>query len=288
MKKILVPTDFSENATAAANFAAHLARATSAGLILLHTETNQVAIAESTMVLDTDPAVIKKSEQQLQQQAQLLQEQFNLNQPIQTLCLVGNLSLVLNRAIKNNQVDLVVMGTKGASNLITKFVGTNTVSFIKTAICPVLIIPPATTYTPIQRIAYASDFQSDERRLLHLLLNISEPLKAEVYVVNIKSERQLKTITDAQALYYMQKEFPEYNLHINQIKENNVVKGLQEFVEQNNIQLLAVAMHERNFLEDFFHKSITRQLALEAQFPLLSLPAHPYYGQPELKHNTYW
>jgi len=288
MKKILVPTDFSENATVAINFAAHLAQVTSAKLILLHTDTNQVAIAESTMVLDTDPAVIRKSEQQLQQQAQLIQEQFNLNQPIQTLCMTGNLSLVLNRAIKNNQVDLVVMGTKGASNIINKFIGTNTVSFIKLAICPVLVIPPATTYQPIQRIAYASDFQSDERRFLHQLLNISEPLRAEVYVVNIKSERQLKTITDAQALYYMQKEFPEYNLHINQIKENDVVKGLQEFVMQNNIQLLAVAMHERNFLEDFFHKSVTRQLALEAQFPLLSLPTHPYYGQPELEHSTYW
>ena len=288
MKKILVPTDFSGNANTAENFAAQLAKDTGATLMLVHSETAQVVIAESTLVLDADPATIKRGELKLQEQAQKLQTQFNLDQPVEILCLTGSLSLVLNRAIKNNQVDLVVMGTKGATNFVHKIIGTNTAAFIKTAICPVLVIPPNTPYEPVQGIAYASDFQSDERTMLHQLLNISEPLGAAVYVVNVKSDRQLKTITDAEALYFIQREFPEYNLHINQIKEEDVVKGLLEFVNQNNMQILAVGMHDRNFLEEFFHTSITRQLALEAKVPLLVLPCHPYTGEPALKYKSFW
>lgn len=288
MKKILVPTDFSENASTAETFAAQLAKDYGATLILVHSETAQVAIAESTMVLDADPETVKRCELKLQEQAQKLRNQFSLNKPIEILCLTGSLSLVLNRAIENYQVDLVVMGTKGATNFMDKIIGTNTAAFIKTAICPVLVIPPNTHYVSIQSIAYAADFQSDERIMLHQLLNISEPLKAAVYVVNIKSDRQLKTLTDAEVLYFIQREFPEYNLHINQIKEDDVVKGLLEFVDQNNMQILAVGMHDRNFLEAFFHKSITRQLALEAKVPLLVLPCHPYTGEPALKHKSFW
>ncbi|GEO04715.1 universal stress protein UspA [Adhaeribacter aerolatus] len=288
MKKILVPTDFSENAVTAANYAACLAKESGACLILLHTETNQVAIAESTLVMDPDPTTISGCKLKLEEQAQQIQAEYLLNQPIETLYRTGSLSLVLNQEIKNNQVDLVVMGTRGTTNFLGKLIGTNTAAFIKTAVCPVLVIPPKTAYGQIKRIGYAADFQSDERFFLHQLFQISEPLQAEVYVVNIKSERQLKTVTDDQVLYYIQKEFPESNLHINQIRENDVVKGLQLFAEQNDIQILAIAMQDRNFLEDFFHKSVSRQLALEAQVPVLALPIHPYTGQPKLNHQTFW
>ena len=288
MKTILVPTDFSENANFALHYAAMLAHTSGANLILLHTENSQVAVAESLTVMDPDPEFMKGCNQKMKEQADQLMAAHHLNQLPEIVCVTGVLSLRLNETIKARQVDLVVMGTKGATNFFDKILGTNTAAFIKVALCPVLIIPPKASYQPFTRIAYAADFQSDERIILHQLLDFAEPLKAEVYVVNIKSERQLKTITDDQVLFYIQHEFPDFNLHINQIKEEDVVKGLREFVEQNDMHVLAVAIHDRNFIEEFFHKSITRQLALNTHVPLLALPTRPFAGRPEIKPKPNW
>jgi nucleotide-binding universal stress UspA family protein len=288
MKTILVPTDFSENANSALHYAANLANLTKAKIILFHTEALQVAISENPVIMDPAPAQIKSNEQKLEELAQKLTADFNLNQPAETICLTGNLSLRLNEMVRTREVDLVVIGTKGATKFLDKILGTNAAAFIKVALCPVLVIPPNARYEPVTRLAYAADFESDERVPLHQLLNIAEPLKAEVYVINIKSDQQLDTILDDEVIYFIQEEFPDYNLHINQIKEDDVVKGLQEFIEQNGMHILAVSIHEHSFLEEFFHRSITRQLAMQTHVPLLTLPCRPYVGRPEIKHKMHW
>jgi nucleotide-binding universal stress UspA family protein len=284
MATFLVPTDFSLTATNAVQYAASLAAHTGSRLLLAHTVSYPASVApEGLPLLSIDSQLIESAEEELQKLALLLKQQFALE--VATFCLYGPFIPLVNDLVKTQAVDLVVMGTKGASDFLSKLVGTNTSSFIKEAACPVLVVPAHAAFRPIWHLAYASDFETEETVYLKQLFQLAAGLRAEVHIVNVTSDRQLNIVSDLQVLKSIEKHFPDQNYSVAQLKNENVVTGLKEFVQENQMDLLAVSIQDRDLLEDLFHHSITKELAMNVFVPLLTLPAHPYHFQTQRPSN---
>jgi nucleotide-binding universal stress UspA family protein len=282
MKTILLPTDFSAPAIQAAKYAAALASQNRDKLLLVHVQAPETAGAPDGVLvsLPPDPRLEVYYQQKLRELAQQLQLDYGFLFQPETICAVGNLPEQLNEIIRREQVDLVVMGTKGAHQFLEKLIGTNTAGFIKQAICPVLIIPESAGYAGIKTIAYASDFDTGQAVYLQQLLAFAQPYTPTIYILNVVDVDKMGSVPDINILQQIQKKYPDINLSIAQTKEDDVVTGIRQFVQDNQVDILAVSVQIRPFQEEIFHHSITRQLAFGAPVPLLALPPIPYRLQP--------
>jgi nucleotide-binding universal stress UspA family protein len=276
MKTVIVPTDFSENATNAVRYAAALANQVKAKLVIVNIiNLPSTPLGGGNFILP-DAQMEDDYKEELNRLSEELQLSYGLNLKIETICQYGFFLASLNELVKTKAADLVIMGTKGATNFLDKLVGTNTSLFIKMTTCPVLVIPYEAIFSGIKNIAYASDFECEETNYLQQLFCIAEPLQAEVSIINILTERQHNIFCNNQVIRDITRNFPDDNFSIAQIQEKDIIEGIHQFMQDKQADVLAVSIHERSFFENLFHKSISRQLIYSSTLPLLALPEKPY------------
>ncbi|WP_187261617.1 universal stress protein [Pontibacter beigongshangensis] len=273
MKKILVPIDFSANASNALQYAASLATQTGSSLTLVHVMPVQVAgVTEAPLVVTPDAEAEALYTARLHEVARQLEEEHRHTFKVNAVCTTGLFLDKLIRLIRTEKIDLVVMGTAGASTFLDKLLGTNTLSLIRNAPCPVLAIPAQVQYTGVRRVAYASDLSANDMVFLKQLHAFALPFKPEISIVHVKAKPHLKSKTDQRALQTLANHFPEWPYTQVEVKEGDISAGILTFAQEHNIDILALALHERSLLEELFHTSVSRKLALKCPVPLLTLP----------------
>jgi nucleotide-binding universal stress UspA family protein len=292
VKTIVVPTDFSEHADQALHFAIELARHTQSKIILYHNMDvpagffgNDLPTAAdytfgtvpiNAASMEITPELEKIHNERLHNIADQLRQEFGSTLTVETFSNWGSMNDNLNQLVQDEAADLVVMGTKGTNSFLDRLIGTNTASYVKAAHCPVLVIPGGTQFRSFKHIAYATGLDQDDTIYLRQLLSFAEPFGASVTLINVKSDQQLDIVPDEQLLTDISRNFPNDNIKLVRLHQDNVVKGLETFVQQHNLDLLTVAIHEQNFFASLFHSSISEQLTLHSIIPLLALPQRPY------------
>ncbi|MGV3539469.1 MAG: universal stress protein [Rufibacter sp.] len=273
MKTILVPTDFSANAANAITYAVQLANQVKGKLIFVHALTSQIlGLPEEDVTIDPEQLLKASYLEELNKLAKTLQLENGFRFEVETVCCNGPLYQCVTTVAAEKKVDLIVMGTRGASTFLQKLVGTNTLSVMQEAQCPVLAIPAKATFKGFKTLAYASDFEKEETSFLRQLFALAQPFNAEVQIVNVKNEEQLDLVADEQIIKQIAREFPAQAYSISQVKQSKVVEGIKTFTKKNNVDVVAVAIEKRTFWEDLFHYSVSSQLAFESTLPLLALP----------------
>lgn len=274
MKTFLVPTDFSKNAFNALNYAASLANQINGKLIIVHVANFIIIPTRSGKLVN----LTKKTDIHYYVKLNKIADKLRLKKNIDCEVAVidqyehGSFQVSLNQFIKAKNVDLVIMGTKGATNFLDKMIGTNTAEFIKVTVCPVLVIPSNVHYSNIKHIAYASNFESDETIFHKQLFRFTESFPSRVSILDIKSSSYLNREANEQSIQNITKELPNFNFTIVHINEVDVVTSIQTFVHDNQVDMLAVSIYKRDFFEDFFQSSVSKELVYHATLPLLALP----------------
>ncbi|PRY07272.1 nucleotide-binding universal stress UspA family protein [Pontibacter ummariensis] len=287
MKTLLVPTDFSDNATNAIRYAVALANITSCRLVLVHVMAIQVmTTAESTAYTSYDPRVQRYHTDKLKAIAHQLQLENAFKFEVGYVCQYGSFHDVLNELASNMQADLVVMGARGTTNFLDRAFGTTAATYIKEAVCPVLAVPAAASLSELKTIAFAADFSDKNDIFLQQLFQLAESLGAKVCLVQIITKPQVPTVAGNLVPQDIASRFTDRNFSVAQEKAHSVAAGIKHFVSENKIDILALAIHEKSFLQDLFHRSISKRLALGAHFPLLGLPEKPYWLQDLQQHES--
>jgi nucleotide-binding universal stress UspA family protein len=211
-------------------------------------------------------------EARLRREANHLRLEHGFKFAVEVVCTTGSLLANLNRAVAEQGADLVVMGTKGASSWLDKLIGTTTSAYLREAPCPVLVVPAETELVLPERVAYAADFENEEGAFLRELLPVTRALGAGITIVHVDNEAELNTVPDEQVIDEINQEFPGNTFAWAQIRDRDVAAGLEAFVREGQVPLLALPLRDRGLLETLFHHSITNALAFHARVPLLVLP----------------
>ena len=274
MKKILFPTDFSEVSNNAFVYALKLAENIKADIITLHVY--DLPLVENdgfpNYLLEMYDVVEMGQFENYKGQVPVLRDiaaKFKLEHiKVTHELLMGDLTHSIKEISKRENVEYVVMGTKGASGLKETFLGSTAGNVMADVDAFVLAIPEQSQYKPIQNIAFTSRFKDKDRKALEKIVRIAKGFNAKVHCLYVKtSSSEVKEVT----MKDWQLVFGQDNVQFHVIENENVKDTILTFTETMQIDLLAMLHYKKSFLEELFHHSLTKKIAHHIEIPILAL-----------------
>jgi nucleotide-binding universal stress UspA family protein len=272
-KKILVPIDFSECSINALKYATELAKLMKAEITILHAFNIPVTHGEigATSIVNSLASGIEED----------IKDNFNeLSIKVPTLSEVQYETVVKHSfvldAVYNycnaNKIDLIVMGTSGASGLDEVLVGSNTYSIIKEINCAVIAIPINASFESVNKIALASDYRDFDEKVLEPLKFISRLFAAEIHVLHISEAFKLDD-EEAEIAKKLERYLKGVDHHYNLVVNDDFEDGLETYITDKEIDMVAIIPRKRNLFERIFGKSASKKIIFHAHIPLLALPS---------------
>ena len=270
MKHIVLPTDFSENARHACHYAINLFKGQEVKFHLIHSFEPP---HPTGMLIRIDDILKKEALQNLKNEQTLLAKDLHEGQEMDVDAIVGELNNVTNQVIRKNNAELIVMGTKGATGLKEIFVGSNASEIIQSSIKPVLAIPEDAPIKKPETFVLAADYENLENiSALEPLRNLVKSVDGKLMVVNVQSNDDGEIIFNpVSEKLAIEDYFEDIDHSYHEITNESVSEGLNDFVNSSNADVLAMIPEKNNFFMKIFHKSVTKQMVLHSQIPLLSL-----------------
>ncbi|WP_348822186.1 universal stress protein [Flavobacterium aestuarii] len=274
MKKILFPTDFSEVANNAFVHALEFAKIVNGELVLLHTF--ELPIVESAFTPDNyytlfDSLQLAQYDMfkgQIPKLREIAQKQHLENIALNHKIMEGDLIYSIKKAVKEEHIDFVVMGTAGAAGWEAFFIGSNTGAVVNAVNVPVLTIPLDTEYTPIKTIGFTTRFRDKDKGALRQVLKIAKKSSAVVKCLYVKTE---KSDVAEETINQWKKEFEFESVEFIITNSDYVKETILDFVSHKNIDMLAMITHKRNFFSELFQPSLTQKFSNISTVPVLAL-----------------
>lgn len=281
MKKILVPTDFSEQAGYALDFAYQIALKSTAEIILINVVDypglssiwgggmNVIGGAEPPLD-NLDESFINNLLNRSKDEIRAMTLRLDPGSvKIKQVVEVGNPYFVITEKIEQENVNLVIMGTKGASGLEEVLIGSNTERVVRHANCPVITIKKKRDYTKIHNIAFASNFEGDQAHVVEELFKLQDIFKAKLHLVKINTPNNFetnRTIIKEMKIFVEKYNISNYSLNIynDYIEEDGIIY----FCEDIGADMIALATHGRTGIMHLLSGSIAEDIVNHAKRPV--------------------
>lgn len=273
MKKILVPTDFSEHALYAAEVAADIAKRTDARVYLLHIvnipsygENDSFAESQNTEEGLFILSLAKKRFKELL--AKPFWEGVNVIQALQ----FDNVYDTVASQAKEHEIDLIVMGSHGTNGWKEDFIGSNTEKVIRLADCPVLTIKHRHEKLELKHILFASNFFGEMDHAFEKVITFAKLFDANLHLLKVitpatfeRTPYSRKLMDDIAEKHKLQK----YTVNI--YNDTSVEAGVRAFGEEIEADLISMTTHGRTGIAHFLSGSITEDVANHVNRPVLSI-----------------
>lgn len=260
---VLLPTDFSENADIACTFAFDIAKKTGGKVRIL----NAYDLPYSDRSLTTTLLEVMKenAEKNMERFKSSLSDQ---KVPFETEVRMGNPIRLIKEMAKQDDIDLVVMGTKGASGIEEVLIGSNAASVIQNTEKPVLIIPPDTQHQELKKIVFATDFDIEKlAKPLQQLRAFADIYQSAVDVVHVQNGKGSKDGSRQSIQNTLGERLHEFTI----LQSDDVEEAIRKEAEKEKAQIIATVAKKYSFFEGLFHSSLTSKLAYHSKTPLLAL-----------------
>ena len=271
MKKILIPTDFSEQAENALKVAAQLAKTHKADIYLLHTL--------ELPLQKIDPLSSSANLPEAMYFMQLAHKHFETLLAKDYLKGINVHEIVefyepfrgVYQVCKKHHIDLIVMGSHGTNSFREMLIGSNTEKVVRTSDVPVLVIKKDHPVFKIDHFVFASNFKDHYKAPYKKAIEIAELLGAKMHLLMVNTAGQFITTHDAkERMQNFAKSFDFDNYTINIYNDINVEKGIMNFSQSIKADLIGMCTHGRQGLSHFFNGSISEDLVNNAKRPVIT------------------
>jgi nucleotide-binding universal stress UspA family protein len=271
MQKILIPTDFSEIARDAVRYAKKYIAAPDAEFYMLHAY-NQ---PESTDMLISIVDILKEeADKMLNDEAAFLKKELGVSaDKIFLISVLGEVEDTIKKNVAKHNIDLVVMGTSGASGIKELLVGSNTVKVINAAHTPILAVPKMNEETYLDTIVLALDNESieDEHRL-KMVKEIADTNDAEIILLHVSTKDEEPFCFNIQLQNKLRKFFGRMDIECVSLKGNDVEQEINDFVWENEIGMIVLLPHKMSLTQKLFGKrSVSKRINFHSKIPVLSI-----------------
>lgn len=274
IKSILIPTDFSETATLAVAQGANMAHLFNAKIYLLHSVESTLYAAgpgEPVLALEGEN-IFKAAGEQLSKQAEEIKAKYTVD--VTTLIVSGKPAAAITKAVKENNIDIIIMGTHGASGFEELFMGSNAHKVVNLAPCPVIsirlttktigfkniVLPIGSTLNSRQKVDNAIQLASKYNATVHLLGILETNDSMDDKKFGIKLETVEKALKHAN-IKYTKKLIRAHNPAIEAMKFSDEIGG----------DLIMIMTDHESDLTGMFMGAVAKQIVNHSKIPVMSI-----------------
>ncbi|MCG8577613.1 MAG: universal stress protein [Flavobacteriales bacterium] len=261
--KIIVATDFSENAQKALDFTLVNFNEKGTEYVLLHA--SYIRQAGETLTVDLDEEASSKTAVKLRQYCEEIKERYP-DIWITSMTKAGNLANVLVHTVEEENADMVVMGTNGVTGLYEKMIGSNTEEVMNVLECPLMVVPFSSEVKKIDTMEVAIEKVQRDLKAIEFSARLGKSIGANVHLLHLFGPDE-----DPENFDIPSNLFEGSHLAIVQIQTSSpdLEKVIHQFSEKDAADLIVVIPHHRSFLKGLFHRSVTENLLKTTRIPLL-------------------
>ncbi len=272
MKKILFPTDFSEVANNAFLYALHFSKHIKAEIITLHVyELPQMDYVDAPVnLLEMYEVTEHNNFESYKHHISLLQDIAKLHHfedvKISNVLESGNLVDNIHDIVLHENIDYIVMGTKGGAGFSPMFVGSVTEKVMHTT-KTMIAIPEHCLFEVPKNMLFITKFKDIDRELIKQVIALGQLFNSRIDCLYVRNNDEI--IDDATIDGW--KEVLEHEkVTYHTIVGKDVEHSILDFIEAHHTDMLAMPIHDRGFFQSLFHVSLSKKLT-HVKIPILAL-----------------
>jgi nucleotide-binding universal stress UspA family protein len=266
MKKILVLTDFSEASRKALFYTVNLYRDVACSFSILN---NFIVLPDSTGIVDEQ--IARNAQSNLDEfLAELKKDTVEDKHSFEGLSIAGNLYITVSELYRKDPFDLLVVGASGTGNSVR--LGSVATQMLRTAPCPVLVVPANTRPRRIESIVVATDYSNFESpELFAPVREVMQGGKKELTFLTILDKETAPSEVDSARQSLLDEYFNQYSPLHYYIKDDSPLEGIEDYLDSHQTDLLVTVSRHRSLWDILLNRSTSRILAYQAEVPLLVL-----------------
>ncbi len=277
MKNILLPTDFSENSWNSIKYALKLFREEPCNFYILNSYRLPVYTNNEFIVVNTNESLEQNLSDACNEKMDALFEKIekkykNPKHSFRRIVEYNFFIDAVKEVVKKNDIDLIIMGTKGATGAKEIFIGTNTGDVINNVKKPILVIPENVAFNEPKEIAFPSDFKVPyKKNVLKTLLNIAKLHKSVLRIVHIKMDKNEISNEQLANKKYVEEFFNTIETSFHTLHNLMLEDALNCFTQSRDIDMIAMVPKNLSFFQKLFFKPKVEEISYHTRIPLLVL-----------------
>jgi nucleotide-binding universal stress UspA family protein len=268
---ILIPTDFSDASNRAVSFGITIAEKLFIRIFLLNSY--KIPLVATEVPYDMIFKELELAKAESEDKMNILMDEIKIkNQDLHCVGIISPVSAqeAIEAEIKNKNIDLIVIGSKGKNALKIFLFGSVCVKLIEEAKCPVIVVPEKSTTNEIHKIIYATNLLDTDIKALQDLVAFAIIFDAEIII----SHLALPEEKDSKKWFKIFKEDVRKAIAYKKIKyilkhESDFIEGMETLCSEEEADLIAMLTIERAPFEKLYNSSLTKKMSYHTEIPLM-------------------
>ncbi len=277
MKNILLPTDFSKNSWNAILYALAFFKNNRCNFYLLHITTISDYTNGNTPIIPMSDSIEKSLLAEAKVELQKLLTKINelptnKNHTFITLTSIDYFIDAVRNQIQEKDIDLIVMGTKGASGIKKIIIGSNTGDIITKVKCPVLVVPEKAVFKIPKEIAFPTDYNLFyQTKILSSISDLVKEYDAAIRILHVAKKDDKLTVFQNENKDYLNDFFMDEKHSFHKVTNKKIEAGVQCFVESRNIDIIVMIAKNLNLFQQILFKPMVEEISYHTEIPFLVL-----------------
>jgi nucleotide-binding universal stress UspA family protein len=284
MKKIIVPTDFSEQAQNALDLACEIGQKTSAKIVLMHvieyskkqttflgsSALNTMGSISTGIEMD-DIYFIELYKKRRRQLAEIIADPAYADSELIDKIMLGTPYHAIEEEITESDADFIIMGTTGVNDWEESLIGSTAEKVVRHASCPVLTLRKHVKVNDIKKIVFASDFKDEKPAYMSIVRSIQELFGAELHMLYVNTPSHFRNEREVMAnlnTFAESNELDEHKIHI--YSHQHEEEGIVWFTEDHNMDMVMMATYGRSGFSRLFDHSIAEDVVNFSDKPVVT------------------
>ncbi|MBT8297313.1 MAG: universal stress protein [Maribacter sp.] len=274
MRKILVPTDFSDNAFNALKYACQVFKYEKSEIFIMHAYADEVYQQDKLTKRSQLDLVKEKISQSSEIQLKKILEEIKHHYPnpqhnYKIVSSFGSLIDEVDDLVNQENMDIVVMSTRGETNDRSLTFGSNTLQVLKYISCPVLAVPEGSKYQAPKEVLFPTNYLVPyKRRELKLICDMSGSFRSTLHMLYINPIKKL-SLRQEDNQQFLKDCLPKAKLRFETTQENDKTIAITKYIVHNDIDMLVLVNSRHSYLEDMLSQSTIDKIGLHIKIPFL-------------------
>jgi len=273
---ILLPTDFSENSWNAIKYASQFFKDDECVFYIMNIVKIEELAVGANAYLPTQHMIqdlyVKPSKRELRFLLKKISIQLGKNKKHHffTISEYGFFLDSLRRQVEEKNIDLIVMGTKGASGLREYILGSNAGDVITKVKCTTLIVPEDAEYSNLQEVTFPTDYNlSYDITILKPLTEILNSSKANLRIIHINNDGKTLNKDQLSNKDLLTDYFEDYNPSFHILPNQRVEDAIQCFVESRDVDMIVMVAKNLNYFQSILFHTKVEKITYHTEIPFL-------------------